>query len=78
MSSHNHIRCYYISRNGFIISRLSTVPMMFKLRTLTYTVIRNVITASIGVNSYKNIIFSILGVYHGIINRSGKLKTIGI
>lgn len=74
MSSHNHIRCYYISRNGFIISRLSTVPMMFKLRTLTYTVIRNVITASIGVNSYKNIIFSILGVYHGIINRSGKLK----
>lgn len=73
-SVHSPIRNYYISRNGFIISRLKHIPVKYKIRTLTYTVIRNIINSSVGGDVYKNIRFAIFGIYHGVVNRTGKLN----
>lgn len=72
-SLHNHLRSYYIARNGFLISKLSTVPFKFKVRTVTYTVFRNLFTSALSGDYKKNIKFTMLGVIHGIANRTGKL-----
>lgn len=71
---HAPLRHYYVFRNGIFMLKSDAVPLYFKINDLIQLMRSFLIYLIFAPSKFTRLKFIIKGIFHGIINKGGKLK----
>lgn len=72
---HSPMRSYYISRNAWLMARMPHVPWGQKLYETVNSLTRLVVYPILSENKLEHLKWTLLGLVHGIMGKSGKYET---
>ena len=71
---HSPLRRYYRIRNALLLLRVPHVPKILAVREVLFSLAHQMLIITVSKNRFSYLKYMVLGVVHGLTNRSGRLK----